>query len=361
MAIGSVAALIDALRKSKLLEGAHHADQILTELREKYTEPRQAAQELLKRDLLTPYQANQLFTAGGRDLVLGPYVLLAKLGDGMMGPVYKARHRLMNRLVALKVIRPELLAQPEAVERFYEITMTAGQLSHPNIVHAYDSGPVGNTHFLAMEFVEGLDLGRLVQQNGPLTVPRATDYIRQAAMGLQHAFERDMLHRDVKPSNLLVTRPGASTSAPGSGGSSGKLLPASLTLLKVTNLGLNLLQPLSEEELMRTGGVPQGKVPRTPDYMAPERAKAGNLGDVRSDLYSLGCCYYYLLAGKVPFPGGTGVEKLKRHQTEEPAPLTAVRNDVPQSIIAVVQKLMAKKPEARFKNPGDVVIALPGG
>src|SRR5262249_28596037 len=159
----------------------------------KYGDPRQFAQELLRRDLLTPYQANQLFTAGGRDLVLGPYVLLAKLGDGMMGPVYKARHRLMNRLVALKVIRPELLAQPDAVERFYQITMTAGQLAHPNIVHAYDSGPVGNTHFLAMEFVEGIDLDKMVQQNGPLTIPRASDYIRQAALGLQHAFERGMI------------------------------------------------------------------------------------------------------------------------------------------------------------------------
>src|SRR5262245_31297668 len=109
--------------------------------------------------------------------------------------------------------------------------MQAGQLSHPNIVHAYDSGPIGNTHFFAMEFVEGIDLERLVQQNGPLTVPMACDYIRQAADGLHHAFERGMLHRDVKPSNLLVTRPGASTSSPNApGGSSGKLTTASLTL-----------------------------------------------------------------------------------------------------------------------------------
>ena len=360
MAIGSVPALIDALRKSKVLDGSHHVDEILAELRQKFADPRQAAQELLKRDLLTPYQANQLFTADGRGLVLGPYVLLAKLGDGMMGPVYKARHTKMNRLVALKVIRAELLAQPEAVERFYQITMTAGQMSHPNIVHAYDSGPIGNTHFLAMEFVEGLDLEKMVQQNGPLTLSRACDYIRQAAMGLQHAFEQGLLHRDVKPSNLLVTRPERPRAPPGSAGSSAKLLPGSLTLLKVTNLSLNLLQPLSEEELLRTGGVPQGKVPRTPDYMAPERARAGNLGDVRSDIYSLGCTFYYLLAGKVPFPGGTGVEKLKRHQTEEPAPLPTLRRDMTAEILAVVQKMIAKKPDARFQTPGEVVVRLPG-
>src|SRR5262245_17649504 len=116
MAIGSVSALIEALRKCKLLEGVYHAEAVLAELQDSITEPRRFAQELLKRDLITPYQANQLFTTGGRDLSLGPYIILAKLGDGLMGPVYKARHRLMNRLVALKVIRPELLANPEAVE-----------------------------------------------------------------------------------------------------------------------------------------------------------------------------------------------------------------------------------------------------
>jgi serine/threonine protein kinase len=284
---------------------------------------------------------------------------MAKLGDGLMGPVYKARHRLMNRLVALKVIRPELLANEEAVERFYHITMQAGQLSHPNIVHAYDSGPSGNTHFFAMEFVEGTDLDRLVQQHGPLPVAMATDFIQQTASGLQHAFERGMLHRDVKPSNLLVTRPGASTSSPGVPGSGSKLTLASLTLVKIRNLGLNLLQPMSAEELARNA-TPQGKVPRTPDYLAPERARSGNPGDVRSDLYSLGCTFYYLLAGKEPFPGGNGIDKLRRHQTEEPAPLTALRSDVPPHVVSVISNLMAKKPENRYQTPGEVAKALAG-
>lgn len=358
MAIGSVSALLEALQKSKLLEGVYHAQAVIEELKAQITDPRRFAQELLKRDLITPYQANQLFGANGRDLSLGPYILLQKLGDGLMGPVYKARHRLMNRMVALKVIRPELLANPEAVERFYQITMQAGQLSHPNIVHAYDSGPIGNTHFFSMEYVEGIDLERLVQQNGPLGVVMATDYIRQAAAGLQHAFEVGMLHRDVKPSNLLVTRPGASTSSPSVPGSSGRLTPGSLTLLKICNLGLNLLQPTSEEELARNA-TPQGKVPRTPDYLAPERARAGNLGDIRSDLYSLGCTFYYLLSGKVPFPGGTAIDKLRKHQTDEPVPLLAQRRDVPQQVVSVIVKLMAKKPDQRFQTPGEVAQALP--
>jgi eukaryotic-like serine/threonine-protein kinase len=357
MAIGSVSALITALRKSQVLDTGK-LDDLVEELRDRPLDARAFAIELLKRDLLTPYQANQLFQAGGRDLVLGPYVLLSKLGEGLMGPVYKARHRLMNRLVALKVIRPELLAHAEAVERFYQLTMAAGQLSHPHIVHAYDSGPVGNTHFFAMEFVEGIDLERLVQQSGALQVSTACDYIRQAALGLQHAFELGMLHRDVKPSNLLVTRPGASTSAPGKPGSSGKLSPASLTLLKIRNLGLNLLQPLSEEELAREGAVPQGKVPRTPDYMAPERARAANPGDIRSDLYSLGCTFYFLVAGRVPFPGGTPLEKLRKHQLEEPVPLNLVRAEVTPTVTAIVARLMTKRPENRYATPGELAMGL---
>jgi len=355
MATGSVSSLIDALRKSRLMESSQ-LDELVAELKDRCPDARSFAMELLKRDLLTPYQANQLFTAGAKDLVLGPYVLMAKLGDGLMGPVYKARHKHMNRLVALKVIRAELLAQEDAVERFYELTMRAGQLSHPHIVHAYDSGPIGNTHFFAMEFVDGIDLEKLVAQSGPLQIPVACDYIRQAALGLQHAHERGMLHRDVKPSNLIATRPGASTGAPGGSGSGPKISAGALTLVKIRNLGLNLLEPATEEQLARMG--PDGKSPRTPDYLAPERARPGGGKDIRSDLYSLGCTFYYLLTGRVPFPGGTPVEKLRRHQTEEPVPLTLLRRDTPPGVVALVSKLMAKRMEARYQTPGEVAAAL---
>jgi len=216
-----MASFIDVLRQSRLLESAQ-IDQVVGELRGRNADARMLIQELVRRDLLTPFQANQLVQTGGRDLVLGPYVLLAKIGEGAMGQLYKARHRLMNRLVALKVIRPELLARPDAVEKFYHETMAAGQLAHPNIVHAYDSGPVGNTHFFAMEYIEGVDLERLVAQQGPLQTNLACDFIRQTALGLQHAFERGLLHRDLKPSNLLITRPGTGSAAPGASGSGPK-------------------------------------------------------------------------------------------------------------------------------------------
>jgi serine/threonine-protein kinase len=347
--------LVDSLRQSRLLEPAQ-LEEVLAGLRGRGADARTFTQELLRRDLLTPYQANQLFQVGARDLVLGPYIIMAKMGEGVMGQLYKAKHRHMNRLVALKVIRPELLARADAVERFYQETMAAGQLCHANLVHAYDSGPIGNTHFFAMEYVEGIDLERMVQQSGPLAAAVAAEFIRQTATGLQHGFERGLLHRDLKPSNLLVTRPGSGSLSSTGSSSSQKLGPAGGQIVKIRNLGLTLLQPLSEAELARGGT--QGKAPRTPDYLAPERIQ-GKPGDIRSDIYSLGCTFYYVLTGRVPFPGGTAQEKFKKHVSEEPVPITALRRDVPSSITAVVAKLMAKRSEARYQTPGEVATAVP--
>jgi eukaryotic-like serine/threonine-protein kinase len=353
MASVTIASLVDSLRQSRLLEPGQ-LEEVLTGLRGRGADARALTQELLRRDLLTPYQANQLFQTGGRDLVLGPYVILAKMGEGVMGQLYKAKHRHMNRLVALKVIRPELLARPDAVERFYQETMEAGQLCHANIVHAYDSGPIGNTHFFAMEYVEGIDLERMVQQSGALPAAIACEFMRQTAAGLQHGLERGLLHRDLKPSNLLITRPGSgSLSATGSS-SSQKLGPAGGQIVKIRNLGLTLLQPLSEAELARG----QGKSPRTPDYLAPERIQ-GKPADTRSDLYSLGCTFYLVMTGRVPFPGGTGQEKFRKHIAEEPVPIQALRRDVPATVTAVIAKLMAKRPELRYQTPAQLAAAIP--
>src|SRR5262249_34473966 len=139
------------------------------------------------------------------ELVLGPYVLLERLGQGGAGQVFKARHQKMNRLAAVKVIRKELLADTEVVGRFYREIQILSRLDHPNVVHAYDAGPAGPTPFLAMEFVEGTDLGKLVKQGGPMPVMQACEYIRQAALGLQHAHERGLVHRDIKPHNLIMS------------------------------------------------------------------------------------------------------------------------------------------------------------
>src|SRR5262249_16622320 len=141
----------------------------------------------------------------GKDLFIGPYVLLERLGEGGMGQVFKARHRHMNRLVALKLMRREKLSSPDSVRRFYQEVQAAGGLLHPNTALALDAGQAGASHFFSMEFVNGPDLARLVKERGALPVAQACDFIRQAALGLQHAHERGLVHRDIKPSNLLVT------------------------------------------------------------------------------------------------------------------------------------------------------------
>src|SRR5262249_42521945 len=187
------------------------------------------------------------------------------------------------------VIRRDRLKSPEAVQRFYQEVQAAAHLSHPNIVLAYDAGPAGTTHYLSMEFVDGHDLARVVKERGPLPVAQACDYIRQAALGLQHAHERGMVHRDIKPHNLLVAATPAEQRAGG---------PA-WGVVKILDMGLaRLQQGLSEQErgLTRTGAVIG-----TPDFLAPEQALNSRAADVRSDLYSLGCTFYYLLAGHAPF------------------------------------------------------------
>ena len=204
----------------------------------------------------------------------------------------------MNRVVALKVIRRESLADAEAVGRFYREIQVVSQLDHPNVVHAYDAGPVGATHFLAMEYVEGTDLGRLVKQSGPLPVAQACDYIRQAALGLQHAHERGLVHRDIKPHNLIMS--------------------LSDGLIKVADLGLARLSRTANEDLTAvltsantTGSLtPQNAVMMgTADYLAPEQALDFHKADIRADIYGLGCTFYYLLTGRPPFAGTTLAEK----------------------------------------------------
>jgi Leucine-rich repeat (LRR) protein/tRNA A-37 threonylcarbamoyl transferase component Bud32 len=295
------------------------------------------------------------FLAPGRDLVLGSYILLERLGEGGMGQVFKARHCKLGRIVALKLIRKERLDNPATVKRFQREVRAAAALSHPNIVHAYDADEVNGTHILVMEFVEGAtDLTQLVKKNGPLPVAQACEYIRQAALGLQHAHERGMVHRDIKPSNLLlaVSRPPQPVSRGRETASSG--------VIKILDMGLARLDHSAAADDKSTTMTQEGAVMGTPDYIAPEQARDSHQADIRADLYSLGCTLYFLLTGQVPFPGGSLTEKLIKHQLQEPAPVEQVRPDVPREVAAVVRKLMAKNREDRFQTPAEVAAALTG-
>ncbi|MBL8799621.1 MAG: serine/threonine protein kinase [Planctomycetia bacterium] len=319
------------------------------------------ARDLVQRRWLTLFQANHLLNGRGGDLVLGSYILLEKLGEGGMGQVFKARHQQLHRDVALKVIRREHLASPDAVRRYRREVRAAAQLSHPNIVRAYDADQVGEVHFLVMEYVEGIDLAKLVQQRGVPRVELAVDYIRQAALGLQHAHERGLVHRDVKPHNLLVTSP----ATPLRGGQRQTDPPAATAiqaLPRATPLGvrregvvklLDLGLARSLDAAARTEGLgsltQQGSVLGTPDYIAPEQIEEARGVDARADLYSLGCTLYFLLGGQPPFPQGSLTQKLAWHLYAEPTAIEQLHADLPAGLGPLLRKLMAKKPEDRFQ------------
>jgi serine/threonine-protein kinase len=364
----SVAALLDTLRRTRLLSSAQ-LDELSRGAAAKATDPRSLAAQLVQRDWLTPYQANQLLQGRGADLVLGPHVILERLGEGGTGQVFKARHQLMERVVALKVIRRDLLTDDEVIQRFQREVQLISQLEHPNVVRAYDAGPAGATFCLAMEYVEGIDLGRLVRQQGPLPLAQACDFIRQAALGLQHIHERGLVHRDIKPPNLIVTssvKAAAPKAVPVAVLVSGRDDAAALActpthpwgIVKILDLGLARLPKqvpgVQTNLLTPTRAMMMG----TPDYLAPEQACNFHSADVRADIYSLGCTFFYLLTGQPPFPGGTLAEKLLRHQSADLPPLTLFRGDLPPQLSPVLQRMLAKRPADRFANPAEVAGAL---
>jgi serine/threonine-protein kinase len=375
MATASLANLIDQVRRSQLLaEEQQH--ELAGTLRNSFPEPRELARELIRRQWLTVYQVNQIAAGRGGDLVIGAYELLERIGEGGMGQVYRARHRTLGRTVALKLLRKECVDNPTIIRRFQREVQMAAQLQHPHIVRAFDADQVGGTYYFVMEFIEGIDLARLVKDHGPLRLPQACDYVRQAALGLQHAHEHGMIHRDVKPANLLVSRPG------GAAKGHSTLLPRPYAqalqwgVVKILDMGLARLQDGED----RSGGTMLtqiGSVMGTPDFISPEQARCSHTADIRSDLYGLGCTFYFLLTGQAPFPKGTLTEKLLKHQLEEPEPLEQVRKarlcerlmpggpvslrDDPAllaAVVGVVRRLMAKQPEDRHQTPAELADAL---
>jgi hypothetical protein len=256
------------------------------------------------------------------------------LGSGGMGTVYRAEHRLMGRPVALKVIHTHLLTHPGAVERFRQEVRAAARLAHPNIVTAYDAGETGGACFLVMEYVEGETLENVLARRGPLPVAEACGFARQAALGLRHAHEKGLVHRDLKPGNLLVTPQGQ---------------------VKILDFGLARLRP---ELQIDRGLTPAGAVVGTPTYLAPEQARDPGAADARADLYSLGCTLYHLLAGRPPFAEGTALQQLLAHQDRAPRPVTEYRPDVPEGLARLVERLLAKDPRRRCQTAAEVVEAL---
>jgi eukaryotic-like serine/threonine-protein kinase len=343
MPLDTVDSLVDALRTKPILR-PEQVQELLTKYAPAHADTQDLARTLIRLRWLTVYQAKKLVSGKADDLVVGQYVILDKLGEGGMGRVFKAVQLSLNRPVALKVVRNSLLNNETALKRFRREVRSAAQLSHPNIVRVFDADQVNGRHFLAMEYMDGVDLGRLVKDRGPLPVAMACSYVRQAALGLQHAHDRRMIHRDVKPANLLV---GANELGEYGGRS----------VVKVLDLGLARFRHAAGESTS-TDVTRANTVVGTPDFMSPEQAKDSRSVDHRSDLYSLGCTLYFLLTGEPPFTKGSPVEKLMQHQMDTPRPVQSLRADIPNEVAAIVHCLMAKAPDDRFQSGAALAHAL---
>ena len=293
------------------------------------------AKLLVENDQLTAFQATELLSNSRTPLVLGDYLLLDRIGAGGMGQVFKARHRHMERLVAIKLVTEAMTKDASAVQRFQRELKAAAKLMHPNIVQAYDASVQHGVWYLVMEYVEGRDLAEILSTEGPFSAERAVDLIQQAAKGLAFAHSQGIVHRDIKPGNLLLGKDGT---------------------LKIMDMGLARIEDApASDELTQTG-----QVMGTVDYMAPEQAIDIKSVDARADIYSLGCTLYRLLTDQSMYDGATLVQKLMAHQNNPTPALQQLRPDVPAGLVAIFERMVAKKPQDRLQTMEEVEDALSG-
>ncbi|WP_166820134.1 protein kinase domain-containing protein [Thalassoroseus pseudoceratinae] len=297
---------------------------------------RQLSDQLVERGVLTQWQADKLLQGKHKGFFLGKYRLLSLLGKGGMSSVYLAEHVLMRRRCAIKVLPTKRVNDTSYLARFHREAQAVASLDHPNIVRAYDvdheSDKGQEIHFLVMEYVEGRDLQEIVAQDGVIGYVEAAEYIRQSASGLAHAHAAGMVHRDIKPGNLLVDRNGN---------------------VRILDMGLARFFDNEDEESLTVAH--DEKVLGTADYLAPEQALDSHNVDHRADLYSLGCTFYFILTGHPPFREGTLAQRLMAHQTKEPLPIQNDRVDVPEDLLAIIRRMMAKKVEERHQTAEEIM------
>lgn len=328
-------------RKSAVVSGLATEDQVRAALEEivrgsngavktiASVSDNQLADKLIEQGVLTPYQADQL-RSGRTKLTLGPYIINDWIGQGGMGQVFKAVHDMLGRESAVKVL-PLNKANPDSVSNFRREIRTQAQLDHPNLVRAFDAGEDGNVHYLVVEFVPGTDLRRLVRAQGKLSIQQASNVIMQAAKGLDYAHSRGLIHRDVKPGNILVTPDGVA---------------------KVSDLGLAGFIHDAENDPRK------GKIVGTADYLAPEQIRNPNEITSVSDIYALGCTLYYAITGKVPYPGGSAKNKARRHLEETPWHPRRFNEEVSDEFVDLIADMMEKDPAMRVQSAAEVVARL---
>ncbi|MCC7424531.1 MAG: protein kinase [Planctomycetaceae bacterium] len=325
------------VRQSGLLD-AEPLNRILQEFRQygvRFDDSRALADEFVNRGALTRWQADKILQGKHKGFFLGKYRLLSLLGKGGMSSVYLAEHTLMRRRCALKVLPSKRVNDTSYLGRFHREAQAVAALDHANIVRAYDVDKEvekdTEIHFLVMEYVEGNSLHDLVTRDGVMSYETACEYIRQSALGLGHAHAAGMVHRDIKPGNLLVDNNG---------------------VVKILDLGLARF--FNEEDEQSLTVAHDEKVLGTADYLAPEQALDSHRVDARADIYSLGCTLYFLLSAHPPFTEGTLAQRLLSHQTKEPPSLRLDRPDIPDDLMAIIHKMMAKKLPDRYQSAEEV-------
>lgn len=337
----TAASFLAGVKQSGLLDAARF-DGVLDDLQRdgvNLNDSAAIAQALVARKVLTEWQAEKLLQGRHKGFVLGRYRLLSLLGTGEMSAVYLAEHVMMERRCAIKVLPANKVQDTSYLGRFHREARAVAALNHPNIVKAFDVDKQieggSEIHFLIMEYVEGKNLGKLVLEKGPLEYADAVDYIRQGAEGLHHAHQAGLVHRDIKPENLLIDTGG---------------------VVKLLDLGLAKFFNVTDEESLTIKH--DEKVLGTADFLAPEQAIDSHKVDLRADIYSLGCTLYFALTGHPPFTDGSLVQRLLAHQTRKPPSIRYDRPDAPEDLVALLDKMMAKRPGDRYQTAAEAAEAL---
>jgi eukaryotic-like serine/threonine-protein kinase len=323
--------LLAIIRDSRVLPDAT-AESTLAAAKSLPADPVHAATALVRRGVLTQFQARMLLSGKFRGFRLGDYLIQDQIGQGGMGAVYLANHQSLERRVAIKVLPAASATDRIALERFLREARTVAALDHPNVVKLFDVCKQNEVRYLVMEYVEGQTLEKLMQSGG-IAPGRAVGYIAQAAAGLQHAHEKGFIHRDIKPANLMLTAGDT---------------------VKILDMGL--ARSVSKDDNL-TEAFDRGAVVGTADYVAPEQAMNLPKIDIRADIYSLGGTFFALVTGRPPFAGNTA-SKLVQHQLKDAPSITQLDRTFPPKLAAVVSKMMAKKPDDRYRTPADVIVAL---
>jgi eukaryotic-like serine/threonine-protein kinase len=329
---------LDCVRRSKLLSRSQ-LEEAVAELRARGQgslpdDPGPVAEHFVVRNLLTRWQADHLLQGKHKGFFLGKFRILSLLGTGGMSSVYLVEHTLLRRNRAVKVLPKKRVGDASYLERFKLEALATAALDHPNIVRAYDIDSEGDVHYLVMEYVPGRDLYTLVKADGPVPFLEAADFTAQAAIGLQHAHDSGLIHRDVKPANLLLD---------------------DQKVVKVLDLGLALFSRDGQASLTLEHNE---NVLGTADYLAPEQALSSHDVDSRADIYSLGCTLYFLLTGHPPFPEGTLAQRIVKHQTKMPADIRQDRPDCPEGLVEICVQMMQKEPRHRYQTMREVADAL---